>query len=137
MPWLSLRSLMIAALVAVPRLLVPDHAIAAPQQLDCQLTDLEVQAGANSVQQSENRSISIVFDDEASTLAVAQNGMSQPMDHVTVSSNAVSGYGGEISVGVDPGSWNIVLQTYKPDSMQAEFGICHPTVAPASAKTSQ
>ncbi len=137
MPSMCLRSLVIGVLAAVPPLLVANQAISGPQKLDCQLTNLEVQAGANSVQQSENRSITIVFDDDASTLVVEQNDVPQPMGHVTVSPNAVTGYVDDISVGIDPGSWNIALQTYKPDSMQVEFGICHLIVAPASATTSQ
>jgi hypothetical protein len=113
-----------AALVTAPIFLLPVDVIAPPQRLDCKLSWLETQAGPNSVQRAEDRSTTVAFDEQAQTLTVNLDGSAQVLSHVTFILSALSGFTGDISLGIDRGSWRVVLQTYKAGSKQAEFGTC-------------
>ncbi len=97
-------------------------ATADPKQLDCTLTD----PGSVSVssQQTESRPVTVTFDEAAGTLSVNRGGTTRALSHVTMTQSSVTGYLDDISLGIDRGAWNIVLQTYDTHSTRAEFGTC-------------
>lgn len=97
-------------------------ATADPKQLDCTLTD----PGSVSVssQQTESRPVTVTFDEAAGTLSVNRGGTTRALSHVTMTQSSVTGYLDDISLGIDRGAWNIVLQTYDAHSTRAEFGTC-------------
>ncbi len=103
---------------------------AAPKRLDCTLTVLETKAGLKLDVAAEKRSIIIVFDEQAKALAVRQDGGARTLSNVTMTQSSMTGYVGEMSLGVDPSSWSVVLQTYKPDSVDVEFGTCSLSAEP-------
>lgn len=107
-------------------------ATAAPRLLDCSLTTIERKAGRNSDFADENRLIRIMFDQEAKALAIYQGGQTRALQHVTISQSAMNGYDSNVSLGIDPSSWSIVLQSYAPDAMNVEFGACTPGAEPPS-----
>lgn len=109
-----------AALLA----LSPRGAIAAPKRLDCNLTALETRAGLKLENETEDRPIVVVFDDVTKTLTVYQNGAAQTLNNVFLSQTSISGYDSEISLGLEPWSLGVVLQTYKREAVIAEFGKC-------------
>ena len=111
--------------------LSPAGAIAAPQRLDCNLTSLETKTGSTTDVVAENRPITVVFDREAKALTVYPNGSALVLTNVTMSQIAISGYiSGDLSLSIDPSSWSIVFQTYKPASATTEFGACSPSAKP-------
>ncbi|MGP0088830.1 MAG: hypothetical protein ACLPKB_02555 [Xanthobacteraceae bacterium] len=112
------------ALAGALLLLSPAGAIAAPKRLDCNLTDFETKAGPKSDSGTEKRSITVVFDEEAKGLTVYQYGSARVLNNVTISQTSMNGYVNDISLGIDPSSWNIVFQTYEPDTTRVEFGVC-------------
>ncbi len=116
--------------LAAAHLLLPSALAAAPKRLDCSLTNLETTVGPKYEAEAENRPITVVFDEEAKTLAVYQDGNRRVLDHVTITQISINGYIDEISLGIDMSSWSIVLQTYKPNSMSAEFGACSQSAKP-------
>lgn len=119
------------ALAAAVLLLASAGAIAAPQRLDCTLTSLETKAGPTTDVAAENRSITVVFDQEAKVLTAYPNGNALVLTNVTMSQVAISGYvSGQVSLSLDPSSWSIVFQTYKPDSTSTEFGTCSVSTKP-------
>jgi len=118
------RALGVVALLMLP----PAGAFAAPKRLNCSLTDLETKAGSNSDVAVENRSIVIVYDEQAMSLTVHQDGSARALNNVTISQTSINGYVGEISVGIDSASLTIVFQTYGPDSTRTEFGQCSPSM---------
>jgi hypothetical protein len=127
----------LSALAAALLLLSPAGAIAAPKRLDCNLTILETTAGpksavgAKSNVGAESRSITVMFDEEAKALTVYQDGTAQVLNNVTMSQVAMSGYvSGEMSLSIDPSSWSIAFQAYKPESTSTEFGACILSVKP-------
>jgi hypothetical protein len=115
-----------AALVAMS----PAGAVAAPRRLDCGLTVLETKAGPKLDVEAENRSITVIFDEEAKALTVRQDGAARVMNNVTMTNSAMNGYVSEMSLGINPSSWKIVLQTYKADSVDVEFGSCSLSAKP-------
>ncbi len=121
------------ALAAAVLLLMPAGAIAAPQRLDCTLTSLETRAGPTTDVRAESRLITVVFDQQAKTLTVYPdpNGSALVLTNVTMSQVAMSGYiSGQVSLSIDPSSWGIAFQTYKPQSTTTEFGTCSPSAKP-------
>jgi hypothetical protein len=119
------------ALAAVLLLLSPAGAIAAPQRLDCTLTSVETRAGPTTDVAAESRSITVVFDQAANALTAYPNGSALVLTNVTMSQVAISGYvSGQVSLSLDPSSWSIVFQTYKPDSRSTEFGTCSLSAKP-------
>ena len=115
-----------AALVAMS----PAGAIAAPKRLDCSLTVLETKAGPKLDVAAEKRSIMVVFDEEAKALAVRQGDSARALGNVTMTQNSMTGYVSDMSLGVDPSSWSVVLQTYKSDTVDTEFGTCSLSAEP-------
>jgi len=72
-----------------------------------------------------------VFDQDAKALTVYPDGGALALTNVTMSQIAMSGYvSGKVSLSIDPSSWNIAFQTYKPDSTSTEFGTCSPSAKP-------
>ncbi len=132
-----LRSKAVQAAAAAAILVSSAHAIAAPQRLDCKLTSLETQGGPKSSQEVENRPIVVVFDEQSPTLAVHQDGKTVTLGHVTITPNALTGFVDDFSLGIERGSWNIVVQTYGAGSMSAEFGACSPSAEPPPADGSR
>jgi hypothetical protein len=113
-----------AASALATALLVPAIGVAAPKRLDCNLTTHETRMGPNLAFERENRPIAVVFDDETKSLAVYQDGEKRGLSHVTITRIFMNGYVDEMSLGIDMGSWSIVLQAYKPEATIAEFGVC-------------
>ena len=99
-------------------------ASAAPQQLDCVLTDTEGNPG------SENRPIVVVFDEDAKTLTAKGGGNSYSFSKVSISNVSITGAVDSVSLGVDRSSFGIVWQQYGADKVSTEFGRCHPTQSP-------
>lgn len=129
--WLLSKSAGALSALAAAHLLLPSAlAVAAPKRLDCSLTELETTVRPKYEAEAENRAIIVVFDEEARTLAVYQDGNRRVLDHVTITQISMNGYVDEISLGIDMSSWSIVLQTYKPNSMSAEFGACSQSAKP-------
>lgn len=114
----------VSALAAAFALLLPAGAVAGPQSLDCRLTQLETKAAAKFDVETESRPITILFDEEARALTVTQDGNARALHNVTITQSSMNGYVDDMSLGIDPSSWRIVFQTYKPDSERIEFGAC-------------
>jgi hypothetical protein len=118
-------------LCAVAVAMIPlSPARAAPQRLDCSLTDMETKAGDKSDFAAEKRAVSVVFDQQANALTLVQDGSARVLNNVTLSVTSMNGYLDDISVGINAASRDIVLQTYGPNSMRAEFGVCVPSEQP-------
>ncbi len=121
----------LGALAAALLLVSPFAALAAPKRLDCKLTSLETRAGPKTDVAAESRSITVVFDQDAKALTVYLDGSALALTNVTMSQIAMSGYvSGKVSLSIDPSSWSIAYQTYKPDSTSTEFGTCSLSAKP-------
>ena len=99
-------------------------ASAAPQQLNCVLTDKEAQPG------SEKRPIVVVFDQDAKTLTAKDGDHTFSFSKISISNVAVSGVDDTVSLGIDQSSLGIVWQQYATDKVTTEFGRCQPARAP-------
>jgi len=106
----------------------PD-ASAAPQQLDCVLTDTGAQPG------SENQSIVVIFDDAAKTLKAQEGSQSYSFSTVSISNVSISGEEDSVSLGIDRSSLGIVWQRYGADKVVTEFGQCRRNDRPTAADT--
>lgn len=124
----ALPGLSVLAMALV--LLSSADANAAPARLDCSMAKLETKTGSDFDVEAENRSIIVVFDEDAKTLSVYPDGGKQPLAHVTITPIAMSGYVDDLSLGIDRSSWSVVLQTYKPGSKSTEFGACSLSAKP-------
>ena len=62
------------AVTAIFLLFSAAGADAAPTRLDCTLTTAETKVGSKSDFEPENRPMSVIFDDQAKTLSVSQDG---------------------------------------------------------------
>lgn len=122
----------LGALAMALLLLSPTAAFGAPVRLDCSLRDVETRASSkfDRLVGAENRSITVVFDEQKKALSVYQDGNVRVLDDVTITQITVSGTVDEISLGIDRSSLNIVFQTYGPDLMRAEFGTCSVSAEP-------
>lgn len=126
----SPKAVAAASALAIALLLPPAVAVAVPRRLDCSLTGLETKIGSDFEIGRESRPIAVVFDDEAKSLAVYQDGRMRGLSHVTITQISMNGYDDEMSLGIDMSSWSIVLQTYKPEAMTTEFGACSQSAKP-------
>ena len=99
-------------------------ASAAPQRLDCILTDQEAKPA------SENRPIVVVFDEDAKTVTAEDGGHVYSLDKVAISNVSINGTVDNISLGVDRSSLGIVWQQYSADKVRTEYGHCRLTGAP-------
>ena len=121
----------LGAFAAALLLVAPFGAVAAPTRLDCNLTSLETRTGPKTDVGAENRSLTVVFDQDAKALTVYPDGSALVLTNVTMSQIAMSGYvSGNVSLSIDPSSWSIAFQTYKPDSTSTEFGTCSLSAKP-------
>lgn len=102
-------------------------AAAAPQQLDCTLTDTADQLG------SEKRPIVIVFDEAAITLKAQDGSQSYTFGNVSISNIAISGGVNNVSLGIDRSSLGVVWQQYQADKTIIEFGTCQRSTPPGAA----
>lgn len=94
-------------------------ATAAPQQLDCVLTDTEARPG------SESRPIGIVFDEDKKTLTAEAGDRRYSFTKVTITYISISGQADDVSLGIDRSSLGIVWQQYGADKVHTEYGHCH------------
>jgi hypothetical protein len=113
---LALAAGMIPAWVAL--------ALAAPQRLDCVLTDTDTQRGG------EKRAIAIEFDEANKTITLDENGRARPLRDVAISNSSMSGGVDGISIGVDRSSLRVVFQAYGAESVANEFGRCTAAAPP-------
>jgi hypothetical protein len=100
------------------------EAAAAPQQLDCVLTDTEAHP------QSENRPIVVVFDQDKRTLTAQEGGRAYSFMKVSISNVSMNGQAGSVSLGIDRSSLGIVWQQYEADKVHTEYGHCRAVRAP-------
>jgi hypothetical protein len=103
------------------------RAEAASRQLDCVLTDVETKrAGASFDSQvgAEKRAISVAFDEEKSELSAREGDKVIALQNVTITQTSMSAAADSVSLGIDRSSWRIVFQTYGPDFVRNEFGLC-------------
>ena len=98
--------------------------VAAPQQLDCVLSDTETSP------QSEKRPVIVVFDQEAKTLAADEGGQQHRFEKVSISNVSITGHANGVTIGIDRSSLGIVWQRYETDLVHTEFGHCRPAEAP-------
>ncbi len=99
-------------------------ASAAPQQLDCTLTDTEAKPG------SESRPIVVIFDEDEKTLTAEESGRSYSFTKVSISNVSINGQDDSVSLGIDRSSFGFVWQQYGADKVRTEYGQCHPVRAP-------
>lgn len=92
---------------------------AAPQQLDCVLTDTSTQPG------SEGWPVVVVFDEDKKTLS-AEEGRSYSFINVLISNVSINGQADDVSLGIDRSSLGIVWQQYGADNVRTDYGDCHP-----------
>ena len=107
-------------LLVVWTILMVEKAFAAPQRLECILTDTDVQ----SQSRMEHRSIAIIFDEEAATMQWQEGGHTRALTHVSISMTSMSGGDGGMTIGVSRSSWRVVLQTYQGNTVRTEYGTC-------------
>jgi hypothetical protein len=107
--------------------MAPNMAGAAPQRLDCVLTDIEIKSSGakfDSQAGAEKRTVAVTFDDDSKKLTVSQGGIEKPLKNVAISQTSMTGAGDNFSIGIDRSSWRIVLQTYGQGTARNEFGDC-------------
>jgi hypothetical protein len=93
-------------------------AAAAPQQLDCVLTDTPARPG------SESRPVTVVYNESDKTLTAEAAGRRYSFSEVTITYIAISGQANDISLGIDRSSLRIVWQQYEADKVNTEYGHC-------------
>jgi hypothetical protein len=99
-------------------------ASAAPQQLDCVLTDKEASPA------SESRPVVVVFDEDAKTVTAEAGGQTYGLEKVSISNISINGAADSISLGIDRSSFGIVWQQYGADKVSSEYGQCRQTHSP-------
>ena len=107
-------------LIAAAWTMAANAALAAPQQLDCVLTDTKAKPG------SEHRPVAVIFDEDAKTLTAKAGDRGHSFTKVTVTYVAISGQGDNVSIGVDRSALGIVWQQYAAGKVTTEFGHCLP-----------
>jgi len=109
---------------------VANAAVAAPQRLDCILSDTDARSGV------ERRAIAINFDDQTVTMSLEEAGRTRIFTVVSISMTSMSGGEGDITVGVSRSSLRVVLQTYRKASVETEYGVCSVSLRQPSSATS-
>ena len=112
-------------------LLASGNTFAGPQRLECTLTETDAESAV------EHRSITIVFDEDAATMKLQEDGRTRNLSNVSISMTSMSGGEADMTIGVSRSSWRVVLQTYQKNSVRTEYGICalsgrQPSTAPAT-----
>ena len=112
------------AVTAIFLLFSAAGAEAAPTRLDCTLTTAKTKVGSKSDFEPENRPMSVIFDDQAKTLSVSQDGNVLALKNVTATVTSINGYVDQVSIGINSADWSVVFQTYDSGSTRSEFGAC-------------
>jgi len=121
------RILIAQAALALLAFAVPKVASAAPQTLDCVLTDIEIKSSGVKFESQvggEKRAMTVIFDEDAKTLVVKQDGTVTPLRNIAISQTSMTAAGDNISLGIDRSSWLIAFQTYGKADTRNEFGVC-------------
>lgn len=95
-----------------------DGAVAAPQRLDCILSDTDTPSGV------KRREISIVFDEQPATMRLEEGRSARSLKDVSISMTSMSGGDEDTTVAVSRSSLRVVLQTYRASSVETEYGVC-------------
>ena len=119
---MRLPATIIASLLTAAAWIAP--AAAAPQRLDCVLTDKETQPG------SENRPVAVIFDEDNKTLTADVAGHRYSFSKATITYISISGQAEDVSIGIDRSSLGLVWQQYGTDKVTTEFGRCRAAPAP-------
>jgi hypothetical protein len=101
---------------------------ATPQELDCILTDVETKSEETKFDSQvavEKRAIVVIFDEQQGSLNLRLGTANKSLQDVTITPTSMNGAADDISLGIDRSSWRIVFQTYGPNSVRNEFGICN------------
>ena len=101
---------------------------ATPQELDCILTDVETKSEETKFDSQvavEKRAIVVTFDEQQRLLSLREGKANKLLQDVTITPTSMNGAADDISLGIDRSSWRIVFQTYGPNSVRNEFGICN------------
>jgi len=117
-----------AALLLVTAVLASPVAWAAPQRLECTLTDTDAESAV------ERRALAIIFDEETTTMKMQEDGRIRNLTNVSISMTSMSGGDAGMTIGVSRSSWRIVLQTYQRNSVRTEYGVCALDVQPPQPK---
>ena len=99
-----------------------------PQELDCVLTDVETKSEETKFDSQvavEKRAIVVTFDEQQGSLSLRKGTANKSLQDVTITPTSMNGAADDISLGIDRSSWRIVFQTYGPNSVRNEFGICN------------
>ena len=67
----------------------------------------------------------MTFDEQQGSLSLRQGTANKSLQDVTITPTSMNGAADDISLGIDRSSWRIVFQTYGPNSVRNEFGICN------------
>ena len=123
---LSIRTIHAAMIVAALAMVLvwTAAASAAPQRLDCVLTDKEASPA------SESRPVVVVFDEDAKTVTAEAGGQTYSLEKVSISNISINGAADSVSLGIDRSSFGIVWQQYGADKVSTEYGQCHQTRSP-------
>jgi hypothetical protein len=106
------------SLAYVAAVLASRGAWAAPQRLECTLTDTDTQSAV------EHRSIAIIFDEDKATMKLQDSSRTRDLTNVSISMTSMSGGEADMTVGVSRSSWRVVLQTYQKNAVRTEYGVC-------------
>ena len=101
---------------------------ATPQELDCILNDVETKSEETKFDSQvavEKRAIVVTFDEQQGLLSLHEGKANKLLQDVTITPTSMNGAADDISLGIDRSSWRIVFQTYGPNSVRNEFGICN------------
>jgi hypothetical protein len=123
----SLIKLVTGGTLAILAAMAPCRLAAAPQTLDCELRDVEINGPGtkfDSQVAAEKRSVAVTFDDDTRSLTITIDGTGTPLKNVAISQTSMTGAAGTMSLGVDRSSWRIVFQTYGQGTARNEFGDC-------------
>ena len=122
------RLLTVLALGTLSLLVCFGTSKATPQELDCILTDVETKSEETKFDSQvavEKRAIVVTFDEQQGLLSLHEGKANKLLQDVTITPTSMNGAADGISLGIDRSSWRIVFQTYGPNSVRNEFGICN------------
>lgn len=115
-------------------LLSPVSASASTESFQCMLAEEEnITADSQFSTNTEKRLIQIQVDEAARRISIYQDGKPHALGNVTITQIAMTGYTDKLSVGLQKSSLNVVLQTYEPNRIKAEFGSCRNTKSDTSS----
>jgi hypothetical protein len=117
-----------AALLLMTAVSASPIAWAAPQRLECTLTDTDAESAV------ERRSLAIIFDEETTTMKMQEGDRIRNLTDVSISTTSMSGGDAGMTIGVSRSSWRIVLQTYQRNSVRTEYGNCALDLPPPQPK---